>query len=75
MDENQEIHEKLLTLRPINFKFKNEESKRLRKGVIAQDLQKVFPEMVEKEDDHLGIYENELIPLLLNVSIIMFLHY
>jgi hypothetical protein len=37
----------LFTLNPIIFNYKNDRKKRIHYGVLAQDVEKVFPELVE----------------------------
>lgn len=41
--------EKVKQLKPFNYTFKNDKDKTPRVGVIAQDLQKVFPDAVSKD--------------------------
>lgn len=41
----------ILALKPYNYVFKSDKAKTLQTGVIAQDLQKVFPNSVTKGDD------------------------
>ena len=43
--------EKIKQLKPFNYTFKNDTEKTPRVGVIAQDLQKVFPDAVKKGSD------------------------
>ncbi|WP_159521665.1 tail fiber domain-containing protein [Sunxiuqinia indica] len=70
---------KLLTLRPVSYKLKPtykgnekadvkiaEKAEKDQLGLIAQEVQEVFPEIVsEREDGALGIRYTELIPVLI----------
>ena len=51
----------ILALKPYNYTFKSDKKKVPQVGVIAQDLQKVFPTAVFKKDDgYLGIRWDEM---------------
>jgi hypothetical protein len=54
---------KMTSLNGFSFKMKNDESKGVELGVSAQDVQKVFPELVHQVDDNgtLGVSYNGLI--------------
>ena len=56
----------LFTLNPIHFKYKKDTNKKLHYGFLAQDIEKVFPELVE---DNMSGYKTvnyqELLPLML----------
>jgi hypothetical protein len=68
--------EKLLTLRTVNFSWKSDETNKENLGLIAQDVEAVFPQVIEKnklnsgvdeQNDHteyLGVKYTELIPVL-----------
>ena len=58
--------EKLTTLRAVNFSWKTDEEGKNNLGLIAQDIQKVFPEVVsvDEERDEYGVRYTELIPVL-----------
>ena len=66
-NEIQNGIEKVCTLRAVNFTWKLDENKKPQVGLIAQDVQKVLPEAVDKKDDEigtLGVRYTEVIPLL-----------
>ena len=48
---NNEGLEQVLSLVPYNYTFKNDDAKTPQVGVIAQDLQKIFPNSVSKGSD------------------------
>jgi len=56
----------LFTLNPVIFSYKNDQTKKTHYGVLAQDVEKVFPELVE---DNMSGYKTvnyqELLPLML----------
>jgi hypothetical protein len=56
----------LFTLNPVIFTYKNDKTKKTHYGVLAQDVEKVFPELVE---DNMSGYKTvnyqELLPLML----------
>jgi len=69
--------DKLNTLRAINFSWKTDEANKEVLGLIAQDVEKVFPQVVNKsklsksidsndddETEYLGIKYTELVPVL-----------
>lgn len=61
--------QKLTTLTPINFTWKNDYRKKETLGLIAQELEKVFPQVVEVNDDNnktLSVKYSELIPVLVS---------
>jgi hypothetical protein len=43
--------EKLLEIRKILFTFKNDENNQVQLGTIAQDVQKLYPEIVDESND------------------------
>jgi hypothetical protein len=79
-DINGEIEnavEKLSTLRTVNFSWKSDESKKQNLGLIAQDVEKEFPQLIDKGElgktgeeeqtdktEYLGVRYQELIPVL-----------
>jgi hypothetical protein len=56
----------LFTLNPVVFSYKNDKTSKIHYGVLAQDVEKVFPELVE---DNMSGYKTvnyqELLPLML----------
>ncbi len=56
--------DKLMMLDGFAFEMKDDEKKQTEYGVMAQDVQKVFPELVHEidKDGHLGVSYNGLIP-------------
>ena len=50
-EENTSGLDKIRQLKIFNYTFKQDESKTPRVGVIAQDLQKIFPDAVKKGAD------------------------
>jgi hypothetical protein len=69
--------DKLLTLRAVNFSWKKDENKKEVLGLIAQEVEKVFPQIIDKnkilnqkydiqdETEYLGVRYTELIPVLI----------
>ena len=68
---------KLMTLRAVNFSWKTDDSNKENFGLIAQDVEKVFPQVIDKnklpskpeqeqtdETEYLGVRYQELIPVL-----------
>ena len=58
----------LNTLRTIKFSWKKDEKNKINLGLIAQDVIKVFPEIVDINDDEekiLGVRYTELVPVLI----------
>lgn len=69
--------DKLLTLRAVNFSWKSDETNAENLGLIAQDVEAVFPQVIHKsklvskideeqtdETEYLGVRYTELIPVL-----------
>ena len=62
--------DKLLTLRAVNFSWKSDETKKENLGLIAQDLETTFPQVIDKfkykEDDteYLNVRYTDLVPVL-----------
>jgi hypothetical protein len=66
--------EKLMTLRTVNFSWKSDETNKENLGLIAQDVQKVFPQIIDKNTlpneinestEYLGVRYVELVPVLI----------
>jgi hypothetical protein len=78
---NSEIEnalEKIMTLRAVNFSWKSDETKKENLGLIAQDVEKVFPQVIDKnklpskpdeiqtdETEYLGVRYQDLVPVLI----------
>ena len=59
---------KLLAVKTYTYNMKNEDVKQREYGIIAQELQKLFPEMVssiDSENDYLGVSYIQLVPVLI----------
>jgi hypothetical protein len=57
--------EKISFLRAAEFTWKNDDTNKPQVGLIAQDVQKVLPEVIDTNGDgHLGVRYAEVIPLL-----------
>jgi hypothetical protein len=63
-----ESTEKLLQLRPVSFHLKSDPSGPVQYGLIAEEVAKVFPELVIRDDTGAiqGVRYEELAPMLLN---------
>ncbi len=48
--------DKVFKIQPYNYTFKKDKNKSPRVGVMAQDLQKIFPDAVEKDDNSGYLY-------------------
>lgn len=59
--------EKLLQLRPVSFTYKNDETKCVQYGLIAEEVERVMPDLVvyDQEGTVNGVHYMELITLLL----------
>jgi hypothetical protein len=56
---------KVMSLRAAEFTWKSDEAKKRQVGLIAQDVQKVLPEVVDEDiEGHLGVRYTEVVPLL-----------
>jgi hypothetical protein len=70
----------VLQMQPVSFNWKNKNNPDIKLGLIAQDLQKLVPEVVQshiwekdetsgvltrKELDRLGVYYSDLVPVLI----------
>jgi hypothetical protein len=64
---NESITEDLFTINPIIFSYKNDITNKPHYGVLAQDVEKVFPELVENNyiSGYKTVNYQELIPLML----------
>jgi hypothetical protein len=59
--------ENLLNLEPVEYKFKNDITKRSHYGLIAQDVEKIYPELINNNDlGYKAVNYIELIPMLLS---------
>ncbi len=67
ISENKDGLEKIMQLKPYNYIYKNDEKRVMQVGVIAQDLQKVFPNSVSKDaKGYLKIRWDEMFYALIN---------
>lgn len=63
---SQEQIENLFKINPIKFTYKQDKGKLNHFGVLAQDVEKVFPELISKlENDYKTVNYQELIPIML----------
>jgi hypothetical protein len=67
IDIKKDSIDDLLTLNPSTFTFKNDNKKKKHYGFLAQDVEKVFPELVENNNfsGYKTINYQEFIPLIL----------
>jgi hypothetical protein len=56
----------LFKINPIYFNYKYDKNKSKHFGVLAQDIEKVFPELVNVVENHKAVNYQELIPLMLS---------
>ena len=57
--------DKVKTLRAVNFSWKSDSSKKENLGLIAQDVEKVFPQVIDQDKNGIkGVRYTELIPVL-----------
>ncbi len=61
---SQDVLERILKIRPVSFKMKEDKKDRTELGVIAQELEKIFPELVSTADDEKGSKSVNLIGLI-----------
>ena len=55
----------LMTLRTVNYSWKSDKSKKENLGLIAQDVEKVFPQLIDiNNEGMLGVRYTDLIPVL-----------
>lgn len=52
-------------LNPVQYSFINDENKRIKMGIIAQEIKEIFPDIVNNNGDHLTVEYNSLIGLLI----------
>ena len=57
--------EKLTSLRGVSFKLKDDEEKKTHYGVVAQEIEKVFPDMVHGEEGNKSVAYMEIIGVLI----------
>jgi hypothetical protein len=58
--------DKINTLRAVNFSWKDDSTNKENLGIIAQDIQKVFPQIIDQDKEGiLGVRYTELIPVLI----------
>lgn len=64
---NDESIDNLFTLNPILFSYKNDSKNRTHYGVLAQEVEKIFPELVENNNisGYKTVNYQELIPIIL----------
>jgi hypothetical protein len=63
---SQERFNDLFTLNPIYFSYKNDKEKSKHFGLLAQDVEKIFPELVNTMDKgYKAVNYQELIPIML----------
>lgn len=55
----------LFHLNPIHFSYKTDNTKNKHYGVLAQDIEKIFPELVKTTNDYKTVNYQELIPIML----------
>ena len=67
---NKEINS-LFELNPIKFIYKNDNLKNKHYGLLAQDVEKIFPELVKNLNDCKTVNYQELVPIMLSKMKIM----
>lgn len=65
---NKNCIDDLFTINPITFTYKNDFTNKKHYGILAQDLEKVFPELVENNNTsgYKTVNYQELIPIMLS---------
>jgi hypothetical protein len=65
---NKNSIDDLFTINPITFTYKNDFTNKKHYGILAQDLEKVFPELVENNNTsgYKTVNYQELIPIMLS---------
>jgi hypothetical protein len=72
------VIDKLMTLKAVNFSWKSDETNKENLGLIAQDVEKVFPQVIDRsilnssidnpisdKTEYLGVRYQELVPVLI----------
>ena len=67
----QDTYSKILNLSPLSYNIKDDESERLKYGFIAQEVEKIFPELIHYSEnkefkDQLNIDYISIIPLIID---------
>jgi hypothetical protein len=66
-NSNNDDDNDLFTLNPVIFSYKNDINKKKHYGFLAQDIEKVFPELVENNyAEYKTVNYQELIPLMIS---------
>ena len=61
-----DVNEDLLKLNPVHFEWKSQDNDKKQVGFIAQELEKIYPDLVNTNDEQYKTIEtNKLIPILL----------
>ena len=65
---NNDSIDELFTINPISFCYKNDSTNKKHYGVLAQDIEKVFPELVDNNNisGYKSVNYQELIPIILS---------
>lgn len=65
---NEDSIDKLFTINPITYSYKNDHSNKKHYGILAQDVEKVFPELIENNNisGYKTVNYQELIPIMLS---------
>ncbi|MDF1497457.1 MAG: tail fiber domain-containing protein [Patescibacteria group bacterium] len=60
--------EDIMKLRPITFEWRSDDTDKINIGFIAQDVQRILPEVVNKdpESQMLNLSDNQILPVLVN---------
>lgn len=61
---SNEFCDDLLLMEPKQYKYKNDTNKKVRYGFIAQEIENVFPDLVNKGDMYKSINYLDLIPIM-----------
>lgn len=57
---------KLISLNPKRYTMKNDAELKEKIGLLAQDIQAVFPELVDENNDYMSVNYQALIPILIS---------